>query len=185
MPKFVAIVALPSELPIEIWNRNEPLIYSGVGKLNAAIATLESINKYQPEFILNLGTVGSIRNDISGVVEIKKVFQRDFDATPLVPKGVVPFDEKPHVLSSDFGQYSCGSGDTFVRDKEEWLLENKIDVVDMELYGIAQACFSKNTPWRSFKFITDYVSINSGDDWRSNLEKSGSALIKAIDFISS
>ena len=92
MPKFVAIVALPSELPREIWNRDEPLIYSGVGKLNAAIATLESINKYQPEFILNLGTVGSIRNDISGVIEIEKVFQRDFDATPLVPKGVVPFD---------------------------------------------------------------------------------------------
>ena len=55
----------------------------------------------------------------------------------------------------------------------------------MELIGIAHACFSKNTPWRSFKYITDYVSINSGDDWISNLEKSGSALIKAIDFISS
>ena len=185
MPKFVAIVALPSELPREIWNRDEPLIYSGVGKLNAAIATLESINKYQPEFILNLGTVGSIRNDISGVIEIEKVFQRDFDATPLVPKGVVPFDEKPHVFSADFGQYKCGSGDTFVREKEEWLIKNDIDVVDMELFGIAHACYSQNTPWRSLKFITDYVSINSGDDWRNNLEKSGSALIKAIEFISS
>jgi adenosylhomocysteine nucleosidase len=185
MPKFVAIVALPSELPIEIWNRNEPLIYSGVGKLNAAIATLESINKYQPEFILNLGTVGSIRNDISGVVEIKKVFQRDFDATPLVPKSFVPFDEKPQVLSADFGQYNCGSGDTFVREKEEWLMNNSIDVVDMELFGVAFACYSKNIPWRSFKFITDYVSINSGDDWRKNLEKSGSALINAIELINS
>jgi adenosylhomocysteine nucleosidase len=185
MPKFVAIVALPSELPIEIWNRNEPLIYSGVGKLNAAIATLESINKYKPEFILNLGTVGSIRNDISGVVEIKKVFQRDFDATPLVPKGVVPFDEKPHVLSAHFGQYNCGSGDTFVREKEEWLMNNSVDVVDMELFGVAFACYSKNIPWRSFKFITDYVSINSGDDWRKILEKSGIALIKAIELINS
>ena len=185
MPKFVAIVALPSELPREIWNRDEPLIYSGVGKLNAAIATLESINKYRPEFILNLGTVGSIRNDISGVIEIEKVFQRDFDATPLVPKGVVPFDEKPHVFSADFGQYKCGSGDTFVREREEWLIKNSIDVVDMELFGIAHACYSKNISWRSFKYITDYVSINSGNDWRNNLEKSGSALIKAIDFISS
>ena len=181
MLKFVAIVALPSELPREIWNRDEPLIYSGVGKLNAAIATLESINKYQPKFILNLGTVGSIRNDISGVIEIEKVFQRDFDATPLVPKGVVPFDEKPNVLSSDFGQYSCGSGDTFVRNKEEWLLENKIDVVDMELYGIAHACFSKNTPWRSFKYITDYISKDSGNDWENNLKYAAASLIKSIE----
>ena len=35
------------------------------------------------------------------------------------------------------------------------------------------------------KYITDYVSINSGDDWRKNLEKSGSALINAIELINS
>ena len=185
MPNFVAIVALPSELPREVWGRDEPLIYSGVGKLNAAISTLESIEKYQPEFILNLGTVGSIRDDLAGVIEIEKVFQRDFDAAPLVPRGVVPFDDKPHMLRTDFGQYSCGSGDSFVKEKEEWLIKNNIDVVDMELFGIAQACYSKSIPWRSFKFITDYVSINSSDDWSNNLKKSGSALLNAIKLINS
>ena len=127
--------------------------------------------------------MGSVKSDISGVIEINQVFQRDFDATQLAPKGIVPFDQKPQVLSSDFGQYNCGSGDTFVKDKDEWLLQNNIDVVDMELFGIAYACFSKNMPWRSFKFVTDYISTDSGNDWRNNLKLSAASLIKSIEFL--
>ena len=183
MTRFVAIVALPSELPKDLWTFSEPLIYSGVGKLNASIATLEAIDKFNPEFILNLGTVGSLNENLSGVIEVGKVLQRDFDATPLSPRGQVPFDEKPQILSSGKGEYSCGTGDTFVRSKEDWLQENKIDVVDMELFAIAHACFSRNIPWRSLKFITDYVSVGSGDDWKKNLEHSGQALTRAVDAI--
>ncbi len=181
--RFVAIVALPSELPKELWTYSEPLIYSGVGKLNASIATIQALDEYNPDFILNLGTVGALNNDISGVVEIREVFQRDFDAEPLSPKGKVPFDYKPEVLTSSFGEYSCGTGDTFVRSKELWLVDNHIDVVDMELFAIAHACYSKGLPWRSLKFITDYVSKDSGDDWKKNLDASGATLIKALEAI--
>ena len=38
--KFVAILALTSELPIEFWPFEEPIIYSVVGKLNAAFTTI-------------------------------------------------------------------------------------------------------------------------------------------------
>ncbi len=183
MTRFVAIVALPSELPKDLWTFSEPLIYSGVGKLNASIATIQAIDEYKPNFILNLGTVGALNNDISGVVEIREVFQRDFDAEPLSPKGKVPFDNKPEVLNSSFGKYSCGTGDTFVRSKDPWLVDNHIDVIDMELFAIAHACYSRGLPWRSFKFVTDYVSKDSGEDWQKNLEVSGTALIKALKLI--
>ena len=183
MTRFVAIVALPSELPKDLWTFSEPLIYSGVGKLNASVATIQAIDKHKPNFILNLGTVGALNNDISGVVEIREVFQRDFDAEPLSPKGKVPFDNKPEVLTSSFGEYSCGTGDTFVRSKDPWLVDNQIDVVDMELFAIAHACYSKGLPWRSLKFITDYVSRDSGEDWQKNLEVSGTALTKVLKLI--
>ena len=183
MTRFVAIVALPSELPKDLWIFSEPLIYSGVGKLNASVATIQAIDKHNPNFILNLGTVGALNNDISGVVEIREVFQRDFDAEPLSPKGKVPFDNKPEVLTSSFGEYSCGTGDTFVRSKDPWLVDNQIDVVDMELFAIAHACYSKGLPWRSLKFITDYVSRDSGEDWQKNLEVSGTALTKVLRLI--
>ena len=135
MTRFVAIVALPSELSKDLWTFSEPLIYSGVGKLNASIATLGALDKFKPEFILNLGTVGSMNENLSGIIEIGRVLQRDFDATPLSPKGQVPYDEKPQILFSDTGEFSCGTGDTFVRSKEDWLLENQIDVVEFG-YGL-------------------------------------------------
>ena len=183
MPKFVAVVALPIELPETLWTFPEPIIYSGVGKLNASIATIQAIYRFKPEFILNLGTVGSLNKEISGVIEISKVLQRDFNAMPLSPKGKVPFDEKPQALTSNHGAYTCGTGDTFVKTKETWLVENKIDVVDMELFAIAHACYSRNLPWRSLKFITDYVSIKSGDNWKQNLEQSGSVLTQALELL--
>ena len=183
MTRFVAIVALPSELPKDLWTFSEPLIYSGVGKLNASIATLEALDKFKPEFILNLGTVGSMNENLSGIIEIGRVLQRDFDATPLSPRGQVPFDEKPQILFSNIGEFSCGTGDTFVRSKEDWLLENQIDVVDMELFAIAHACYSRNIHWRSLKFVTDYISFRSGDDWKRNLEHSGQALTRAVGAI--
>ena len=183
MARFVALVALPSELPKDLWTFSEPLIYSGVGKLNASIATLEALDKFKPEFILNLGTVGSLNENLSGVIEVGRVLQRDFDATPLSSRGQVPFDEKPQILFSNIGEFSCGTGDTFVRSKEDWLLENQIDVVDMELFAIAHACYSRNIHWRSLKFVTDYVSKDSGDDWKKNLDASGATLIKALEII--
>jgi len=176
--KFVAIVALSSELPIEFWPFEEPIIYSGVGKLNAAFTTMRAITKFQPEFVLNLGTVGSLNDELKNVVEIKRVIQRDFDAEPLAPKGVVPFDDFPSELFSGHGEVSCGTGDTFVRVRDNWLQDKKIDVVDMELFAIAKICKQLNTPWRSFKFISDYVNPDSDSDWEQKLPLSPLQLIQ-------
>jgi adenosylhomocysteine nucleosidase len=175
--KFVAIVALPSELPIEFWPFEEPIIYSGVGKLNAAFTTMRAISKYQPDLILNLGTVGSLNDQLKNVVEINRVIQRDFDAEPLAPRGTVPFEDFPSELFSGYGDASCGTGDTFVRVRENWLLNKNIDVVDMELFAIAKICTQLDTPWRSFKLISDYVNHDSDSDWERNLQFSHIELI--------
>lgn len=176
--KFVAIVALASELPIEFWPFEEPIIYSGVGKLNAAFTTMRAISKYEPELILNLGTVGSLNDELRNVVEINKVIQRDFDAEPLAPRGAVPFEDFPSELFSGYGDASCGTGDTFVRVRDNWLQNKKIDVVDMELFAIAKVCVQLDIPWRSFKFISDHVNVHSDSDWEQNLQISHVELIK-------
>jgi adenosylhomocysteine nucleosidase len=178
--KFVAIVALPSELPIDFWPFDEPIVYSGVGKLNAAFTAMNVITKYQPKLVINLGTAGALNSALRNVVEIKTVLQRDFDAEPLAPRGSVPFDTFPSELHSGYGDASCGTGDTFVRSKEDWLKLNKVDLVDMELFAIAKICVQLNTPWRSFKFISDYVNSASDSEWKQNLEKSHVELIKFI-----
>jgi adenosylhomocysteine nucleosidase len=179
--EFVAVVALPSELPIACWPFEEPIVYSGVGKLNAAFTTMNVIAKYQPKLVLNLGTAGSLNSALRNVVEVKTVLQRDFDAEPLAPRGSVPFDVFPSQLNSGYGEASCGTGDNFVRSKEVWLRSKKIDLVDMELFAIAKICVLLNTPWRSFKFISDYVNSESHSDWEQNLQNSHVELIKFIE----
>jgi adenosylhomocysteine nucleosidase len=178
--RFAAIVALPTEMPLELWPFEEPLIYSGVGKINATLATTRVILDYKPDLVLNLGTAGSLNNSIKGLVEVRQVIERDFDAEPLAPRGTVPFDTFPSLMESGFGQMICGTGDTFVRSREKWLEERKVDLVDMELFAIAKTCQHLNTPWRSFKFISDYVNGESGSDWAKNLLLAAPSFLELI-----
>ena len=54
---MIILVALEDELSRE--DLNEPQIeHMGVGKINAAIKTTETIRKYSPELIINYGTAG-------------------------------------------------------------------------------------------------------------------------------
>ena len=57
--------------------------YSGVGKVNAAIKTLEIIHQYSPSLIINYGTAGALTPGLSGLVEVSRFCQRDMDASPL------------------------------------------------------------------------------------------------------
>jgi adenosylhomocysteine nucleosidase len=179
--KFAAIVALPTEMPLDLWPFEEPLIYSGVGKINATLATARLILDQKPDLILNLGTAGSLNDSIKGLVEVRKVLERDFDAEPLAPRGSVPFDDSPSSFEAGFGQVICGSGDTFVRSREEWLEASRVDLVDMELFAIAKVCHQLNTPWRSLKFVSDYVNSNSASDWQENLSLAPLSFIEMIE----
>jgi hypothetical protein len=40
-----------------------------------------------------------------------------------------------------------------------------IDVVDMELFAIANIAYQFNIPWQSFKFVTDDANTDSGNEW--------------------
>ena len=67
--------------------------YTGVGKINAAIKTLEIIKEHSPAQIINYGTAGSLNKKLKGLVEVTQFFQRDMDASPLGFKiGQTPFD---------------------------------------------------------------------------------------------
>jgi len=176
MKQVVLIVALSTEFDESKLQEDFPVVYSGVGKLNAAYSTQEAINAYQPELIVNLGTAGAINRLPGEILEINEVIQRDFDARPLSPRGEIPFQNEFHSFRSDFGEYKCGTGDSFVTEVDPWFLESKIEVIDMELYGIAYICQKKSIPWRSVKYITDKIGSDSGDAWLNHLNLASDAL---------
>jgi len=166
--ELLIITALESELKRASLPNGVEIVYSGIGKINAAITSLNAIKQYSPKRILNFGTAGKIKPDIHGLLEIGKVIQRDMDAEPLAPRGSTPFCIRPQEYLST-GQFLCGSGDSFVTATDPWLHSQGVDVVDMELFAIAAIAHEHQIPWQSFKYITDDANQNSGDDWQSKV----------------
>ena len=133
---FVIITALEHELDPKRLPPETAVVYTGIGKVNAAIATFKAIQTYSPREIINFGTVGRINPAVSGLLDIGRVVQRDVFAEPLAPRGEVPFSTRPNTYVSDGGIYVCGSGDSFVTESDPWLIAQAIDVVDMELFAM-------------------------------------------------
>ena len=158
------LVAVEEELSVKDLPEFQ-IYYTGVGKINASIKTLEIIRDYSPTQVINYGTAGSLNKKLKGLVEVDQFFQRDMDATPLGFKiGQTPFDEIEEINFGSAG-YSCGTGDSFVTQTPKL----KTDLVDMEAYAIAKICYLKDIKFRCFKYISDNADEGANNDWIKNV----------------
>ena len=158
------LVAVEEELSVKDLPEFQ-IYYTGVGKINASIKTLEIIRDYSPTQVINYGTAGSLNKKLKGLVEVDQFFQRDMDATPLGFKiGQTPFDEIEEIRFGSAG-YSCGTGDSFVTQTPKL----KTDLVDMEAYAIAKICYLKDIKFRCFKYISDNADKGANNDWIKNV----------------
>ena len=146
----------------------------GVGKINATYNLVKLIHKFKPTEVINYGTAGAIKKDLSGIVECTKFYQRDMDVRGLLDLnlGETPFDTINEIINSNEG-YSCGSGDSFVTKK----IEMNVDIVDMEAYALAKVCKLEGINFRCFKFISDSADNNALKDWIEN-SKNGAKLFQ-------
>ncbi|MEA9567575.1 5'-methylthioadenosine/S-adenosylhomocysteine nucleosidase [Polynucleobacter sp. AP-Nickl1-40-C4] len=177
--ELLIITALESELKRESLPRGVEIVYSGVGKINAAMTCIKAIQQYSPKRILNFGTAGKIKTELQGLLEIGKVIQRDMDAEPLAPRGNTPFCTRPQEYLST-GNFLCGSGDSFVTSYDSWLHSQGVDVVDMELFAIAAIAHEHQIPWQSFKYITDEANEDSGEDWQAKVRHGQELFLVAL-----
>ena len=137
----------------------------GVGKINATYNTLRLINIHKPKIIINYGTAGAFNEELKGIIECTKFYQRDMDVRGLgLELGETPFDKINEIIFSKNG-ISCGTGDSFVNKK----IDMKVDVVDMEAYAIAKVCLLENIEFKCFKYISDNANDNANLDWNENL----------------
>ena len=177
---IIVVAALENEIRSDILPSHVPLIYTGIGKINAAVATLEAIQKFSPDLIINFGTVGKINKKLHGLIPISKVMQRDMCAEPLAPRGQVPFSEKPNEFFSIADGYVCGTGDSFVTSADDWLHRHGIDVVDMELFAIAAVAHQKKIEWMSYKYISDDANESSGEEWSKQVNHGQELFIEKL-----
>ena len=110
---ILILVALKEELSVKDLPDLQ-IHYTGVGKINASIKTLEVIKEYSQAHIINYGTAGKLNKKLKGLVEVNRFFQRDMDTTSLgFDIGQTPFDDIEEI-SFENGSFSCGTGDYFV-----------------------------------------------------------------------
>ena len=151
------IVALENELPREMaagWT----IVYTGVGKVNAAIALGDAIAMHQPKQVVNYGSAGALRPGLAGLHRVTRFLQRDMDVRALgFALGQTPFE--------DDGEILAGTGDQFVSAPPELTS----DLVDMEAYALAKMCQQKAIDFYCFKFISDNADGDAAHDWSQQL----------------
>ena len=173
-PAILIVAALPEELD------HPGVLHTGVGKINAAYALTRELQRRRPQLVVNYGTVGGLRPNLAGLVEIRRVLQLDMEAEPLAPRGQTPFSSSPFQLDSGTDGVVCGSGDRFVTVMDPWLLQHDVEVVDMELFAIASVCQREGIPWRSFKYISDHADRNSETSWQAHVRGGQDLFLKRV-----
>ena len=138
---------------------------TGIGKVNAAVETARLINIYKPEIVVNFGSCGSVKHfPIGEVLRVGKVVN-DID--------VMNISKDRDIVLQGKGSITCCTTDHFydknkkVQSKTFHYRED-IDIVDMELYGIAKACSLYNVFCYGYKWVSDYGDITQ---WKENAAK--------------
>ena len=128
-----------------------PIHIVGVGKVEAAVNTTKLINEYDPDIVVNFGSVGNLKTHKPGKVLEVGIVYNDFYAGLL-------HSYKPIKLSNT--GIKCLSTDTFYELGESYhhSYERRIksvDIVDMELYSIAYSCEAAKKSLYCYKWVSD------------------------------
>lgn len=154
------------------------LVRSGIGKVNAAMATTLLLEQFNPDYILNTGSAGGFAEDleVGSVVISDEVVHHDVNVTAFGYKhGQVP--QMPATFTSDerlirfakeaieeIGEHTSGVGliassDTFMNDAEHVervrTLFPEMIAAEMEAAAVAQVCYQFEKPFVVIRALSD------------------------------
>lgn len=180
-----------------IGGRKIVLMQVGIGKVCAAAGTVEMINHFAPEYILNTGVAGGIdsRLRIMDIVVGKEVVYHDVWCGNGNEVGQVQDMPARYIADSKLYEAAmaaksevaiCGgmicSGDQFITNREalDGIKKNFPEglAVDMESGAIAQVCHIYGVPFLSCRIISDTPghvenhALQYEDFWTAAPEKS-------------
>lgn len=174
----------------EINGKKYIIVRSGVGKVNSARTTQVLIDKFDIEYIINVGSAGAINDtlNIGDIVIGENLVQHDFDVTAFGrDKGYIPdtgkfFKAEEKLIEKcknikiervNIIKGTIASGDIFCTDVDK---KNKIkkefnaDCIEMEGAAIAQVCFLNKIPFIIIRSISDIPNGNNQIDFNQFLE---------------
>ncbi len=159
----------------------------GVGKVNAALGTIQALQHWTPLVVIGVGTCGAIRQDlqIGDIIFPSKIVQYDIDLRLFGwPRGSIPSATgdlegalEIDVLTKSIDQWNgknvwsslvLGTADNFSvaqqRANQPWMREElSIDVVDMESYAMVKAAHHTGHKIMIARVVSD--------TWRGNRPK--------------
>jgi adenosylhomocysteine nucleosidase len=191
LPRRLLVMALEIEGQGVFEQRGLPVLYCGVGKVNATYALTRRLADYRHAgqalpHVLNFGTAGSRRHPTGTLLECRAFVQRDMDVSGLgVPLGTTPFEvsvparlEFPPVFPQ-LAAAVCGTGDSFAITA----CAVDCDAVDMEGYALAKVCWLERTRFSAVKWITDGADAKAGADWQSNLHHAAERFLQLYQYL--
>ena len=176
LPGTIVVIALRVESSGVFEAAGVPVLYCGVGKVNAAIALTKELSRYAHQgeempLVVNFGSAGSRCFAPGTLVACQEFVQRDMDVSGLgFALGITPYDEAPSALTFEpvfthLPSAVCGSGDSFATAD----IEVDCAVIDMEAYALAKVRWHENARFACVKYVTDGADHAAADDWQRNV----------------
>ena len=140
-----------------------PIHITGIGKINAAINTTKLIYEHDPDIVINFGSCGNLKDyKIGEVLEVGTVIN-DLDTLGFYNQvsNILNKDSDIKCLTTDHMYDS--SHDDYVESYMEKI--DEYDIVDMELFSIAESCKIAKKFLYSYKWVSD---DGSNDEWLEN-----------------
>ncbi|HLQ73336.1 MAG TPA: 5'-methylthioadenosine/S-adenosylhomocysteine nucleosidase [Bacillota bacterium] len=182
------------------------LLKSGIGKVNAAIATTILHERYSPDAVINTGSAGGLDEtcNVGDVVIASYVIHHDVDVTAfnydfgqvpgmptrfladeqlnkIIEKIVINHDTVAHIGA-------IATGDSFMNNKDQVAKVMKhfpsTTAVEMEAASIAQVCHRYETPFVMIRALSDIAGKHSSisfDQFLDTAAKNASSMI--VNFI--
>lgn len=160
------------------------LVKSGIGKVNAAVATTLLLQMFKPEIVLNTGSAGGFLEtlEVGTIVISSEVRHHDVDVTifnyehgqvpglPAAYKADSKLVELAIAAVNEIGKHShstglIASGDSFMNDpvhvdKVRALFPTMI-AAEMEAAAVAQVCHQFNIPFVVIRALSDIAGKES------------------------
>lgn len=184
LPRTIVVMALRVESAGVFEASGVPVLYCGVGKVNAAIALTQELSRYAHHgqdmpLVVNFGSAGSRCHASGALVACHEFVQRDMDVRGLgFALGVTPYDEAPTRLSFDpvfhLPAAICGSGDSFAMAE----VDMDCAVVDMEAYALAKVCWHEAARFACVKYVTDGADTSAANDWQRNVHMAAEEFLR-------
>ena len=167
---------------------NVSAVYSGVCKVNAAIAAQLLIDMFHVDLIINAGTAGGMKEGVQlfDTVISERVIYHDVaddiltDFHPWLKSNYFLADQELCTIARAYSRTSkhpvlfgtMVTGEQFIEDEKREEINRKFDPLstDMETAGVAHVCYVNRIPFLAVRTITDTVTHQGIETFDQNCE---------------